>query len=924
MHKSLTQLAEKAQVTLLFPLEIAEQHVSQAVEGKFTVSDAIRLVIAGTELSLIKGEDALYSVGMANAIAPNPQHQPNIGDSAPEAQKHKIEKIAIVGTRSTPRTTTDSPVPIDIINASELSSTGGMDALSVLSSLIPSLNVNDQPINDASTLVRPANLRGLASDHTLILINGKRYHRSAVITFLGGGLSDGAQGPDLSTIPLSAIHQVEVLRDGAAAQYGSDAIAGVINFVLKNDANGGAVVVQNGGFFDGDGEATQIQWNNGFEFGSGGFVHLSSEFRHQNATSRSTQRDDAMRLINAGNHFVAEPAQHWGAPEIKYDAKFALNSQWELDSDTAMYSFANLSERKMMSGFYYRHPQQRQQVFVRGNDETPQLLVADLDGIDSGITCPTIPIVDDNVLDDTDYLLIADNQTEIGQNCFAFNEWFPGGFTPLFGGKLSDIHGVIGITYDTDNQWAFDLSATYGRSKIQYLLEGSINPSLGPDSPTSFKPGAAIQQEQSLRIDAQKERTVNQLQMSMAMGVEYRQERFEQIAGDKPSYQVGYLALDPLTGASQGFGAGSNGFNGFKPAVAGKWQRYNWASYADLEIRSDAGIQLGLAARYEHFSDFGNTFDGKVALMFDLSEDYSVRTSFSSGFKAPSVGQSNVVNITTAFFEGQLEDQITLSPHHPVAMRLGASALKPEQSHHVSLGWVGQMYDNFYVTVDYFSIHMRDRISTTSALSLTDDDIRYLESIGISGTSGITSAKYFANDFDTHSQGVDIVMSYDFDSRYGESQVIFNYNWTHTDVENVEAYIRFNQQGEPEPTSNITQQRIRMLENNLPQHRLAVTFTHATDAFDYLLRANYFGSYYEDHVDASAGYDIYAGSEWTLDAEVTYRMSSAFSTSLGAKNVLNNFPDTNPYQGLVGSTYPLTSPMGINGGFYYLRGIWNF
>ena len=377
-----------------------------------------------------------------------------------EAAAEEVEKIAVVGTRAAPRSVGDSPVPLDIIGGDEFLSQGSTDIMSMLSTVVPSLNVNDQPINDASTLVRPMNLRGMSSDHTLILVNGKRRHRSAVITFLGGGLSDGAQGPDISNIPASAIKQVEVLRDGAAAQYGSDAIAGVVNFALKDGSEGGSLEARYGSTYEGDGDTFQITGNIGTQLTENGFANFSAEYRESDATSRSVQRGDAADLTAAGNPFIADPAQIWGTPEIKYDYKLLGNFGLDLNTTDQAYMFLNYAKREIEGGFYFRNPHTRGGVYDGGTvDGEPTLLVGDLDGVGTGIECPTV-FIGDNVLESPEFGLIADNSTEVGQNCFAFNEMFPGGFTPRFGGVIRDGSFVLGTNGEMANEWMYDVSVS--------------------------------------------------------------------------------------------------------------------------------------------------------------------------------------------------------------------------------------------------------------------------------------------------------------------------------------------------------------------------------------------------------------------------------------------------------------------------------
>ena len=930
---ALTLFAQQANTTLLFPYDLAEKETANSLQGRYTIELGIVKLLEGTRLYPVADESGLFSVkpvpetnrGDETTVAEIPEmNEPAIEISGSD----EVEKIAIVGTRSSPRSVIDSPVPLDIIGSEEFSQQGSTDMLSMLTTLVPSLNVNDQPINDASSLVRPANLRGMASDHTLVLLNGKRRHRSAVITFLGGGLSDGAQGPDISNIPASALKQVEVLRDGAAAQYGSDAIAGVLNFVLKDDEQGGLLETRIGQYYEGDGALFQVQGNIGLTVADNGFANLSLEYRQQDGTSRSVQREDALQLIEAGNQFVMDPAQLWGSPDVDYDIKFAANIGMELKPDQQAYTFMNYAKRNIEGGFYYRHPHARKGVNDGGRNELGEqlLLVGDLDGLNNGIACPEVVISDNNVLDDDSYLLIADNSTPLGANCFAFNEMFPGGFTPRFGGTIEDASMFAGIRGESPGHWLYDVSVSIGLSKIIYGISNTINPSLGPMSPTKFSPGSARQLEKNFNIDVSRLfETGFNVPFNFAAGFEWRRENFSQVAGELESYAVGPLAYDPTTGQTQGFGIGSNGFPGYKPESAGDWGRGNWAVYGDVEFYFGDNFLLGLASRYEDFTDFGSTFDGKLTAKYDLNQQLSIRGSINTGFKAPTVGQSNVINVTTAFSSGGLEDQATLPPTNPISVQLGATALHPEESTNLSVGVVGRLKNNLFVTLDYFNIRLTDRISTTSALPLTDEDIEALLAQGVRDASSFSSAKYFTNDFDTTTQGIDLVMNYDTIMFGADTQFSLAYNWTDTNVDRVTVYQRVNSEdGSVFLESNLTPQRIRMLEENLPKQRANFTVKQQYTNFRALLRFNYYGDYYEDHLDASAGYDIVSGSELTFDIELGYRINEHFQLSGGAKNLFNNYPDQNPFSGFVGAAYPPTSPMGINGGFYYFRGVYLF
>ena len=917
-NEALTELAKQANTTLLFPFDLAKKVKTNALEGTFTLNEALAQLLEGTELAVVTDESGAVSIrSRSSLVAKETQTQDT--EKKTDEGGNGLEKIAVVGTRNSPRSAVDSPVPLDVIGSETLNSQGNSDVLSMLSVMVPSLNVNDQPINDASSLVRPANLRGMSSDHTLLLLNGKRRHRSAVITFLGGGLSDGAQGPDISVIPAYALKQVEVLRDGAAAQYGSDAIAGVINFVLKDAREGGHVALKVGGYSEGDGELFQVQLNKGFAIGENGFLNATAEYRQQNGTSRSVQRIDAQNLIDQGNVFIASPSQVWGALDVNEDIKLALNAGADISSKSQFYSFATAARREINGGFYFRNPQTREGVFSRTDPNTGEsrLIVADLDGLESGIACPSITLSSNSVLLDPTYQLIADNTTALGANCFAFNEWFPGGFTPKFGGTITDASVAMGVKHELPNGWAMDASATLGYSDIEYTISNTVNPSLGPQTPTSFSPGGVSQVERTLNLDFNKLiQTIFDDPVIIAVGLEWRKETYFQKSGDEASYIAGPFALEPPLGLNQGFSIGSNGFPGYQPQSAGHWSRSNWAVYADLEFYVTEAWQFGVATRVEHFSDFGSTFDGKLSTRYKLNDTFALRGSVNTGFKAPTVGQSNVINVTTAYGVNGLEDQATLPPTDLISLQLGATPLTPEESVNFSLGLVMQASENFFATLDYFNIRLSDRISTTSAIPLTDDDISALIAQGRPDAAKYNAAKYFTNDFDTKTQGVDLVVNYNFALADWSNSLLLAFNWTDTQVERVTLYPA--QVGdEIRLLPNLTQARIRMLEDNLPAHRGSITLEQSKGNWAFTWRLNYYGEFYEDHLDASAGMDIYGNALTTFDAQVAWKVLPQTQVTLGAQNLFDSMPNENPFQGEVGALYPPTSPSGINGAFYY-------
>ncbi|TMP08110.1 TonB-dependent receptor [Pseudoalteromonas sp. S3178] len=827
-------------------------------------------------------------------------------DEQSETKVNKnVEKIAVVGTRSAPRSIGDSPVPIDIIGGEELEKSGNTDMLELLKGAVPSFNVHQNPISDAASLVRPANLRGLPSDSTLILLNGKRRHRASVIAFLGGGINDGAQGADISVIPSIALKQVEVLRDGAAAQYGSDAIAGVMNFQLKDASEGGKFEVRHGQYYEGDGDTTQISGNVGLPFTDNGFANLSFQYKTADATSRSEQRPDAAALSAAGVPEVSSLAQVWGAPEVDDDISIFGNFGLELTNDSEFYMFGNYSERDVRGGFYYRNPHTRPGVYSNDGGET--LLVADLTEDMSG-NCPTIAI-DDNVLDNPDYISGVANNPD----CFAFNETIPGGFTPNFGGNITDTSLTIGtkgmFTGGFFKGAFYDLSGTVGLNESRYFIYDTVNASLGADSPRDFSPGKYEQLEKNFNFDLSKGFDFDlAYDVNIAGGLEWHEETFTVISGDEASFTAG-----PLT--EQGFGIGSNGFPGFKPSDAGEYTRRNYAAYVDIEAPFTEDFLMGLAVRFEDYDSFGTTTNYKVMAQYHVTEDLNVRGSVSTGFRAPTVGQANVSNVQTNLSDGVLQDSALLPPTNPIAVQLGGTELEPEESQSYTLGAVYTIGDLF-LTLDYYNIEVDDRISQSEKIVLSQDDKDTLEAAGVPNAQSYAQVSFFTNDFDTTTQGIDLVANYTADMLGGSSTFSLAYNWNETEV------TKF---------SDITGEfKVKRLEEDLPNHRATLTWAQQWESISLFTRANYYGEYQGVHVDYDATAKT-ADAAVTIDAEITYFLNESVSFSIGAQNLFDQDAEKLDFEDRTGipnnnwgGQYYETSPYGINGGFYYAKATYTF
>ncbi|MFL2495810.1 MAG: TonB-dependent receptor plug domain-containing protein [Porticoccaceae bacterium] len=802
-----------------------------------------------------------------------------------------LEEVVVVGSRGAPRSVGDSPVPVDVISADELGKAGSNDLMMQLQGAVPSLNVHLQPISDAASMIRPANLRGLSSDSTLIMVNGKRRHRASVIAFQGGGVNDGSQGPDISVIPSIALKSVEVLRDGAAAQYGSDAVAGVINFVLNDSAEGGTIKVKKGEFSEGDGATTVVMGNFGMPLTDAGFMNVSFQMKENDATSRSVQRPDAQGLIDAGNTSVAVPAQIWGAPIIDDDVTFFFNSGLDLGNGSEAYMFGNYSERDIDGGFYFRNPDGRGGVFTKGDGTR---LIADVTGDMSG-NCPT-------ALDPSDYAgrdaVIAD------PNCYILNQAAPGGYTPRFIGNITDSSFTMGRSGEIADGMmagtAYDVSGSVGRNEATFGLNNTFNPSMGPDSPRDFETGSYIQLAKTFNVDLSKEYGST----SVAYGYEWRETTFSVISGEEASWKAGPYAV-------QGFNVGSHGFAGFSPDSAGAFSRRNYAIYGDVSNQVSEDLLVQGALRYENYSSGLDTTNYKLAFNYQLTDDVALRGSHSTGFRAPTQGQANVVNTQTTLVDGQLTQAQTLP-----GFKLGADQLQPEESTSFAMGIVATLGD-VELTADWFNIEVDDRIALTSNAAPTAAQRAAMTAAGIPNAELIGEVNYFTNDFNTETSGLDIVATYSTNLMGGSTDLSAAYNYTDTEVSD---------QG------NVTSDsKVKRLEEGLPNHRATFTMDQQWENVSAFVRANYYGEYYAVHAD---WFGTNADSAMTVDVEVTYDINESFNVSVGAQNIFDQ--EAEKIDGstgavgegvpgnVLGAIYYETSPMGIEGAFWYLSAGYNF
>ena len=809
------------------------------------------------------------------------------------------EQIVVIGSRTEGRAVLESAVPVDIVAAEDFTEQGDPDLVNQLRNTVPSFNVSSNPISDAGTIVRPASLRNLAPDHTLLLVNGKRRHRAAIIHWISVGPTDGAQGPDLAVIPSIALRQAEVLRDGASAQYGSDAIAGVMNFVLKDASSGGSMQVTAGGYGAGDGENVTFAGNVGLPLGQGGFANLSIEYGNTDPTDRAIQRYDAQQLIANGNTDVRSPtAQVWGSPRIDDDVKFWGNFGKFVGGTTQFYAHTNYASKRVDGGFYFRNPHTRSAVYSGDGGNT--LLVGDVldaqDGIlDGSAGCPTVRVSDGAVLDPGNFAEVKRNP-----NCFTFHQPFagapdgkPGGFTPQFGGDMIDSSLVGGLRGTFAGGVVWDASMGVGSNAVDFFIYNTVNASMGPESPTSFDPGKYTQQETNFNFDLSYAASDN---VHLATGAEWRNEQFTIGQGDPASYTIGPYA-------AQGFSSASNGFNGFGPIAAGEWNRSNYAVYGDIEIGGpDSPYTLAGALRGERFADFGSTLNYKVAGRVEATEGVALRGSASSGFRAPTPGQQNAFNVSTVFSValGDLTNDGTIPSTSPAAALVGGGPLEAEKSRNYTAGAIFQK-GQFGFTADYFRVDLRDRLWLTRNFQLAPAQVDSLIAQGITSARNLANFRFFTNQIDTSSQGVDLVATYAPAVLDGDTVFSFVLNHTKTAVADFD----------PE---HVGPSNINVMENAFPESRWNVAVRHKAGKFRLLVRLSYWGDFFDKEDGRN-----YPG-DYLADIEGTFMVAQGVSVSIGGQNIFNNYPTINPgaFRG-AGNLYPQATPYGFNGGYYYMR-----
>ena len=790
-----------------------------------------------------------------------------------------IEEIISLGTRNAGRTATDSLVPVDVISALAIEGSGAVDTNDMLRKLAPSFNLNNTTTSDGQDLMRPASLRGMSPDQILVLVNGKRRHQFAMVA-VQENVGRGSAGTDLSAIPLTAIKRVEILRDGAAAQYGSDAIAGVINIVLK-DAEVGNLWGQYRTTTAGDGTSYKAGGHFGVAFERGGHLNLTYEVVDQETMNRAAKSD----WFGASPIFTQRVLV--GEPQLESHALW-FNVTVPLGGGEA-YAFGGYSDKQGESLGFYRGP-------------------------DDGRVWSSL---------------------------------YPQGVTPELGTRSEDSSIALGYR-TTIGAWDGDVSVAWGENRMEYRNSRSLNASYGPDSPTQAYDGALVFDQLTVNADI-----LRQLDLSfaanatLALGLEWRTDGFQQQAGEAVSYARGDTLCDenfvnaddagkdPLTclydsgsGSVNGTTTpGMQGFQGYSPAMVLTESRSNWAAYGDAEMNFTDRLHAGFALRYENYSDFGDTLNGKMTARYDLTDALALRAGVSTGFRAPGMQQSYFTQRSISLDNGELADLVTIRPGDELANELGFEHLEEEVSQNFSFGfaYTGSRWTS---TLDAYQVNIENRVAYSGNISRTGDVSNPIDTFfdRHSGPGealdGVKNVSVFTNAVDTQTQGFDWVNEWGFDFQGGNSMVLeASFHLNKTTVEKI------NTTSDIVPVATIfNDSQALLLTDAQPQQRAVMSATFIESDWSGTARANYYGSV------SSASYgtpkNTWAGKT-LVDITGQWDVSRSVQLSAGVLNIFDTYPDAWGANGApfteLGFNYGWTTfPFSLAGREYYLRAAWRF
>ncbi|MGI9257443.1 MAG: TonB-dependent receptor plug domain-containing protein, partial [Gammaproteobacteria bacterium] len=764
-----------------------------------------------------------------------------------------IEEVIAVGTRTVGRVATDSPVPVDAFNADSFDRTGATEVGRALQLLAPSFNFSSSTISDGTDALRPATLRGLGPDQTLGWVKGKRRHGSALV-HVNGSVGRGTAGTDLNAIPMSAIERIEVLRDGAAAQYGSDAIAGVINIVLKTRDEGAELSASAGEYSEGDGENTLVSYNQGLRIGSGGFLNFDVEYRDRGPTNRAGLNGNCLynhispcvdlgngvrqttepREINANrNNFRIGDAdsQHLSA---------TVNLGVPLSDGKEFYAFGTFSDRDNLSGGFFREP-----------DSAGDNPIFQFDGV--------TPVN--------------------GGEAF-----IPDGFSPSINTQIDDLSFNAGVTGETAGGWDWDASFGYADNDFSFTIENSINASLV--SATGSSPRSAFAGELGLGLMTLDFDMVKQQDWgSLAWGVAYREDTYEISPGQEESYRDYDANPDgsPFNPAFNG-DAGIEVFPGFSPANAVDEDRDALSIYIDAEYDASDNLLLSAALRAEDYSDFGSTANAKGSFAYNASDTVMIRGAVSTGFRAPSL-QQQFFNNTSTQFQGGVAVQIgTFRTDSALAQAIGVPRLEEETSTNLSVGVVLQPSDAWTISLDYYDIQIDDRIVYSGDFSPGLDPA--LDAALLA--AGANRAKFFLNAADTSTTGFDVVANYTTPLGPGDLDLSIGANFTETDIDAV------NVPSSLSAIPNVENVVFPGFDRSIltewqPEDRMTINGYYSQNNWDLNIAANRFGEY----AVLDGGNRQVFGAKTLLDAQFRYHVNENVTLKIGGNNITDEVPDTN-------------------------------
>ena len=792
--------------------------------------------------------------------------------------------VFVTGTRAAGRTSMKSPTPIDGFDNQTLRRQGNGDMTETLKNQVPSFNAT--PLTgDGAAFVRPTSMRGLPPDNVLVLTNSKRRHRSALISHFGAAMNVGAQAVDVGMIPSIAVKRLEILRDGASAQYGSDAIAGVMNFILKDNNEGVEFQVTQGTWMtreNGRGGEQDITAaaNIGLPLSDDGFLNISAEYsvrpelsvgyQHASAADGYQGWVQAADKTNADGKYVGtqnvddwQTAMNWGRPENN-GFRSVWNAGMTVGDGVEAYSFGNYADTYGEYSF-----------FLRATGK-------------SGALTP-IPL----------------NPTDPSEGDFSWGDTYPLGFTPRLEGHGNDFSSVVGVRGEDLAGFGlnYDFSSSYGSHYIHYLLRNTLNLSWGPNSPHNMVIGDLQQEETNWNADF----TYPMGDISLAFGTEWREEKYTMYEGQKEAWLAGPWALvHSLTYDSSGTdvnygntapGLAANGMPGTSPDAAGVWARQNTAFYADVEYElGDLLVQA--AGRFEDFSDFGTTTNFKVAGRYSLGNLATFRGGYSTGFRAPTPGQSNYTGVVTSFdgVTGMQVQEGTLKPTDPLSILMGGAALVPEDAVNLSAGFTTSMISGLNLSIDYYQIDVTNKIIKSRSLTVPEGSSALFSDIAM-----------YTNNLDTKTSGIDIVADYNL----GNTNIGLAVNTNNTEVVTQRLVNGVN------PVSD---DGVDNIENNLPKQRVTATVTqNIGDALSVMARVNYYG----ETIDERSGREVVDPTQ-LVDIELRYHVSDNLSVVFGASNALNTFPTQIATRMSQGMPYPRRTPIGYHGGMMFTRLTYNF